>query len=119
MYDDFVTEADALGEMYDGLYREPWENYEPFEPYSDAEKRAYIRRQGVFSQIHKGKFVVVRTPDTNKRIVTRLYLVDRSITKRFWWSPYSIFAMIFNNKEEAERTANRYKYGNVKVFEIK
>lgn len=48
----------------------------------------------------------------------RMFLVDRRITKRFWWSPDSYYAMIFKKKEAAELQAKKYKYNNVRVKQI-
>lgn len=53
-----------------------------------------------------------------KKVVKVLYLVDRSKTKLYWWSPDAKYAMIFNSKEAAEAQAAKYKYGKFKVIKI-
>ena len=115
-FDFYDTEACHLSEIYDGA---EGRIYDDFEPYSTAEKRAYIAaKERRFKKEDIGKFVIVQTPQIRKATIKRLYLVDRSKTKRFWWSHDAIYAMVFNDKTAAEFQANKYKYNNAKVVEI-
>lgn len=41
-----------------------------------------------------------------------MYLVNRNITKRMWWSPSAFLAMVFESKSAAENQARKYKYNN-------
>ncbi len=114
-FDFYDTEACHLSEIYDGADG----YYDDFEPYSTAEKRAYIAaKERRFKKEDIGKFVVVQTPRKRNKVVKCLYLVDRSKTKRFWWSHDAIYAMVFNDKTAAEFQANKYKYNNAEVVEI-
>ena len=109
-----MTEAEALMDIYD----DP-NVYDPiFEPYTDYEKSEYIRRKSKrFNKCDVGKYVVTKYP-LFKKVVKVLYLVDRSKTKLYWWSPDAKYAMIFNSKEAAEAQAAKYKYGKFKVIKI-
>lgn len=109
---DYDTEAGHLAEIYDGC--------EIFEPYTDGEKRDYIRAKNC--RFHKqdiGKYVVAQVPRKNKSVVKLLYLVDRSRTKRFWWSHDAEYAMVFDKKSAAEIQASRYRFNRARVLEIK
>lgn len=115
-FDFWDTEAGHLTEIYDGA---EGRIYDDFEPYSTAEKRAYIAaKECRFKKEDIGKFVVVQIPRLRKKTVKRLYLVDRSKTKRFWWSHDAVYAMVFNNKSAAEFQAGKYKHNDIKVVEI-
>ena len=115
-FDFWDTEAGHLTEIYDGA---EGRIYDDFEPYSTAEKRAYIAaKECRFKKEDIGKFVVVQIPRLRKKTVKRLYLVDRSKTKRFWWSHDASYAMVFNNKSAAESQAGKYKHNDIKVVEI-
>lgn len=108
------TEAEHLSEIYDGC------EYGYFEPYSRAERADYIRaKNNRFAKSEIGKFVVAQTPRKNKGVVKLLYLVDRNISKRFWWSHDAMLAMIFDKREAAEFQARKYRYNKVRVMEIK
>ena len=112
---DYVSEAEALADIYDDY--SSWED--DFIPYSTPEKRAYCKAKSqCFSKSDIGKFVVVQTPRKNTKVVTTLYLVDRTKTKRYWWSHASRWAMVFEKKSAAEFQAKKYKYNNAKVKEI-
>lgn len=115
-FDFWDTEAGHLTEIYDGA---EGRIYDDFEPYSTAEKRAYIAaKERRFKKEDIGKFVIVQIPRLRKKTVKRLYLVDRSKTKRFWWSHDAVYAMVFNNKSAAEFQAGKYKHNDIKVVEI-
>lgn len=115
-FDFWDTEAGHLSEIYDDDERRCSDG---FEPYSTVERRAYIAaKERRFKKEDIGKFVVVQTPRKRNKVVKCLYLVDRSKTKRFWWSHDAIYAMVFNDKTTAEFQANKYKYNNAKVVEI-
>lgn len=114
MYDDWGTEAEHLAEIYDDF------SFGDFEPYSRAERADYVRaKNNRFTKSSIGKFVVAQTPRKNKGVVKLLYLVDRSLTKRFWWSHDALYAMVFDKKSAAEFQAKRYKFNNVRVMEVK
>lgn len=112
-FDFYDTEAAHLAECYDGD-----EAY--FEKYSTEDKRDYIaEKERRFKKRDIGKFVVVQTARRNRKVMCRLYLVNRNITRRFWWSHDAQYAMVLNEKTAAEFQAKKYKYNNVKVVEIK
>ena len=112
---DYCSEADALSEIYDD-----YSFMGDFEPYSTSEKADFIRAKNCrFMKSDIGKFVVAQTPRKNKSVVKLLYLVDRTRTKRFWWSHDALFAMVFERKEAAEFQAKRYKYNKARVLEVK
>ena len=111
MFDFDDTEAAHLSEIYDDCEIES-------RSYSLSERKDYISAKGrCFRDKDIGKYVVVQTP-RNKRVMSKMFLVDRKITKRFWWSPDSYYAMIFEKKEAAELQAKKYKYNNVRVKQI-
>jgi len=112
--EDYVTEAEALSDIYEGC-----ENEEDFEPYTDSEKRQFLAAKGRFTPRDKGKFVIVQSTRVNRKLISRLFLVDRNKTKRFWWSHDAQYAMLFIDRAAAEKTASRYKYNNAHVVEIK
>lgn len=102
-----------MAECYDG-------DEADFEEYSSEDKRDYIEeKERRFPKRDIGKFVIVQIARRNKKVMHRLYLVDRNITKCFWWSHDALYAMVFNDKTAAEFQAKKYKYNNVKVVEIK
>ena len=51
-------------------------------------------------------------------LLYNIYLVDRSKTKRFWWSHDAVYAMVFNDKSAAEFQAGKYKHNDIEVIEI-
>lgn len=109
---DDCSEAEYLADIYDY-------DFNNLDTYSSAEKQLYvIARSHCFSKKDIGKYVVVQNTRRNKNIVSKLYLVDRTKTKRMWWSPASIYAMIFEKKSAAEYQAKRYKYNKVRVKQI-
>lgn len=111
-----MTEAEALMDIYDdpAIY----DDDDIYRGYTDYEKSEYIRKKSKrFNKCDVGKYVVTKCPSF-KRVVNILYLVDRSKTKRFWWSPDAKYAMVFNSKEAAEERAAKYKYGKFKVIKI-
>lgn len=110
-----MTEAEALMDIYDdpAIYDD-----DIYRGYTDYEKSEYIRKKSKrFNKCDVGKYVVTKC-SSFKRVVNILYLVDRSKTKRFWWSPDAKYAMVFNSKEAAEERAAKYKYGKFKVIKI-
>lgn len=111
---EYETEAEHLSEIYDDC------ECGYFEPYSRAERADYIRaKNNRFAESCIGKFVVAQTPRKNKGVIKLLYLVDRNLTKRFWWSHDAIFAMVFDKREAAEIQARKYRYNKARVMEIK
>lgn len=110
-----MTEAEALMDIYDDSFV-----YDDiYRRYTDYEKSEYIRRKSKrFNKCYVGKYVVTKRPLFKKKIVNTLYLVDRSKTKLFWWSPDAKYAMVFNSKKAAEAQAAKYKYGEFKVIKI-
>ena len=106
------TEAAHLSEIYDGC-----ETYS--KPYSWSERRDYVNAKGkCFKKKDIGKYVIVQNSRRNRKVMSRMFLVGRGITKRFWWSPDSYYAMVFEKKEAAELQAKKYKYNNVRVIQI-
>lgn len=112
MFDFDDTEAAHLSEIYDDCEI-------CSEPYSASERRDYVDAKGrCFKDKDIGKYVIVQDSRRNKNVMPKMFLVDRKITKRFWWSPDSYYAMIFEKKEAAELQAKKYKYNNVRVKQI-
>lgn len=108
-YDD--TEAAHLSEIYDG--------YDVREPLTKEERADYVEAKSrCFQKSDIGKYVVVQTPRKNKSVVRRLYLVDRKVTKAFWWSPSAFHAMVFEKESAATIQAKKYKYNKAKVMQI-
>ena len=94
---DYISEAEALSEIYDGFESD-------FKPYSKSDRRDYVdAKSSTFPTSKVGKWVITQNPRRNKGVVNILYLVDRNLTKRFWWSPDSFYAMIFENESAARK----------------
>lgn len=109
---DDCSEVEYLADIYD-------DNFNNLDTYSLEEKQSYvIARSHCFSKEDIGKYVVVQNTRRNKNIVSKLYLVDRTKTKQMWWSPASIYAMIFEKKSAAEYQAKKYKYNKVRIKQI-
>ena len=109
---DDCSEAEYLADIYD-------DNFNNLDTYSLEEEQSYvIARSHCFSKEDIGKYVVVQNTRRNKNIVSKLYLVDRTKTKQMWWSPASIYAMIFEKKSAAECQAKKYKYNKVRIKQI-
>lgn len=109
---DNCSEAEYLADIYDY-------DFNNLDTYSLEEKQSYvIARSHCFSKEDIGKYVVVQNTRRNKNIVSKLYLVDRTKTKQMWWSPASIYAMIFEKKSAAEYQAKKYKYNKVRIKQI-
>lgn len=57
--------------------------------------------------------------DTYSSEEKQLYVIaNRTKTKQMWWSPASIYAMIFEKKSAAEYQAKKYKYNKVRIKQI-
>lgn len=87
--------------------------------YTPLEKKRYLDKKSYFKRDSIGKFVIVQSTRFNKQLMKKLYLVDRNITKKFWWSMDSSYAKLFDSRSAAESVANRYRYNNVHVVEVK
>jgi len=112
MFDYYDTEAAHLSEIYDDA-----EVY--FEPITIQDRADYVTAKSrCFEKKDIGKYVVVQNSRKNKKVMPFMYLVDRQITKRMWWSPDSYYAMIFEKESAAEYQAKKYKYNNVRVVKI-
>lgn len=108
---DYISEAEALSEIYDGC--------EVFEPYTKGERADYVQgKMRCFHESEVGKYVIVQNSRRNKKVMPTMYLVNRNITKRMWWSPSAFLAMVFESKSAAEYQARKYKYNNVRVKQI-
>ncbi|MBQ7280578.1 MAG: hypothetical protein IJR13_07655 [Bacteroidales bacterium] len=109
---DYISEAEALSEIYDGFESD-------FKPYSKSDRRDYVdAKSSTFPTSKVGKWVITQNPRRNKGVVNILYLVDRNLTKRFWWSPDSFYAMIFENESAARKQAAKYRFNKVSVRQI-
>lgn len=109
---DNGSEAEYLTDTYDY-------DFNDLDTYSLTEKQFYvIARSHCFSKKNVGKYVVVQNTRRNRNVVSKLYLVDRTKTKQMWWSPASIYAMVFEKKSAAEYQAKRYKYNKARVKQI-
>ena len=88
-------------------------------PLSENEIREYLRKKSFnFSPSDKGKFVIMQKP-RKRGLVTRLYLVNRNITKDFWWSNDAQYAMKFDSKDDAKQALSKLKYNNPEIIRIK
>lgn len=113
MFDFSDTEAYHQSEAYDGA-----EGY--FEPYTIDDRADYILAKGCrFKKEDVGKYVVIQNSRRNRKVMPTMYLVDRKITKNWWWSPDSLYAMVFDKKSSAEYQAKRYKYNKAMAIEIR
>lgn len=123
-----MSEAEHLSDLEDQGYS-PYYDYDPydywgegrryFEPYDDWDKAQYIAaKTNTFSKSDVGKWVIIQNSRRNKRIMPFMYLVDRSHTKRWWWSPDPLYAMIFDKRSAAEYQAKKYKYNKARVIKI-
>lgn len=109
---DYISEAEALSEIYDDCEV-------GFEPYSKSDRRDYIdAKSRAFKKSDIGKWVVTQKPKRKKGVVGTLYLVDRNLTKRFWWSPDSSYAMVFDKESAARIQAAKYKFNKASVRQI-
>ena len=109
---DYISEAEALSEIYDDVEG-------GFEPYSKSERRDYVdAKSRTFKKSDVGKFVVIQKPQRKRGVVSVLYLVDRRLTKRFWWSIDSFYAMVFENESAARIQASKYRYNKASVRQI-
>lgn len=110
--EDYISEAEALSEIYDDFGG-------VFEPYSKRDRRDYVdAKSRTFKKSDIGKWVVVQKPRRNKGVVGTLYLVDRNLTKRFWWSPDSFYAMVFEKESAARIQAAKYRFNKANVRQI-
>lgn len=106
------SEAEALSEIYDDC-----EVY--FEPYSTSERQDYVNAKSrTFKKSDIGKWVVTQQPRRKKNVVSILFLVDRNLTKRFWWSPDSSYAMVFEKESVAKIQASKYRFNKASVKQI-
>ena len=109
---DYISEAEALSEIYDGFEGK-------FEPYSKSDRCDYIdAKSRTFKKSDIGKWVVTQKPRRKKDVVSILYLVDRSLTKRFWWSPDSSYAMVFEKESAARIQAAKYRFNRASARQI-
>lgn len=109
---EYISEAEALSEIYDGFEGN-------FEPYSKSDRHDYIDAKSMtFKKSDIGKWVVVQKPRRKKGVVGTLYLVNRSLTKRFWWSPDSSYAMVFEKESAARIQAAKYRFNKASARQI-
>lgn len=109
---EYISEAEALSEIYDGFE-------DNFEPYSKSERHNYVdAKSRTFRKSDIGKWVVTQKPRSKKGVVSTLYLVDRSLTKRFWWSPDSSYAMVFEKESAARIQAAKYRFNKASTRRI-
>lgn len=109
---DYISEAEALSEIYDGFEG-------GFEPYSKSDRRDYVdAKSRTFKRSDVGKFVVIQKPRRNRCVVSNLFLVNRNLTKRFWWSPDSSYAMVFEKETAARTQAAKYRFNKASVKKI-
>ena len=110
--EDYISEAEALSEIYDGFEGS-------FELYSKSDRSDYVdAKSRTFKKSDIGKWVVTQKPRRKKDVVSTLYLVDRSLTKRFWWSPDSSYAMVFEKESAARIQAAKYRFNKAIARQI-
>ena len=110
--EDYISEAEALSEIYDGIEGK-------FEPYSKSDRHDYVDAKSMtFKKSGIGKWVVIQKPRRKKGVVSTLYLVNRSLTKRFWWSPDSSYAMVFEKESAARIQAAKYRFNKASAGQI-
>ena len=113
MFDFSDTEACYQSEAYDGVG-----GY--YEPLTISDRADYISAKGRrFRKNDVGKYVVIQNSRRNRKVMPTMYLVDRTITKSWWWSPDSKYAMVFDKKSSAEYQAKRYRFNKARAVEIK
>ena len=112
---EYCSEAEALSDIED-----TWGfDDDDFNIYTDKEKKEYIEFKAKrFKSSDINYYVIIQNPRINKRIIKHLYLVNRNITRAFWWSFDAKYAMIFKNKKAATNQAKKYKYNKVRVIKI-
>lgn len=109
---DYVSEAEALSEIYDGFEGN-------FGPYSKSDRCDYVdAKSRTFKKSDIGKWVVTQKPRYKKGIVSILYLADRNLTKRFWWTSDSSYAMVFEKESDARIQAAKYRFNKTSVKQI-
>lgn len=109
---DYISEAEALSEIYDDVEG-------GFEPYSKSDRRDYVdAKSKTFKKSDVGKFVVIQKTRRNRGVVSNLFLVNRNLTKRFWWSPDSSYAMVFEKETAARTQAAKYRFNKASVKKI-
>ena len=114
MFDFDDTEAAHLAES-----EECRAGYYDREPLTTIEKHWYVMaKTQCFDKSDVGKYVITQRSRRNSRVMPFMYLVDRTKTKRMWWSPDATFAMVFEKQSAAEYQARKYHYNNVKVKQI-
>lgn len=106
---EYISEAEALSEIYDGFEGK-------LEPYSKNDRRDYVdAKSRTFKKSDIGKWVVTQKPRRKKGVVSTLYLVNRKLTKRFWWSPNSSYAMVFEKESAARIQAAKYRFNKARA----
>ena len=106
---DYISEAEAQSEIYDGFEGN-------FEPYSKNDRCDYVdAKSKTFKKSDIGKWVVTQKPRYKKGVMSILYLVDRNLTKRFWWSPDAFYAMVFESESAARIQAAKYRFNKASV----
>ena len=109
---DYISEAEALSEIYDDFEGS-------FESYTKSERRDYIdAKSKTFKKSDIGKWVVTQKPRFKRGVVSTLYLVDRNLTKRFWWSSDSSYAMVFEKESAARIQAAKYRFNKASARQI-
>ena len=110
--EDYISEAEALSEIYDDFEGS-------FEPLTKSDRRDYVdAKSKTFRKSDIGKWVVIQKPRRNRDVVNVLYLVNRSLTKRFWWSPDASYALVFEKKSAAKTCAEKYSFNKANVKQI-
>lgn len=114
-FDFYDTEAYQQSAIYEGAeYRAEFYTFHKIE-----DRKDYINAKSrCFKKEDIGKYIIVQNSRHNKKVMPIMYLVDRHSTKRWWWSPDSHYAMIFDNKSSAERMLSKYKYNKVRCIKI-
>ena len=110
--EDYISEAEALSDIYDGFECS-------FESYTKSERRDYIdAKSRTFKKSDIGKWVVAQKPRFKRGVVSTLYLVNRNLTKRFWWSSDSSYAMVFEKESAARIQAAKYRFNKASARQI-
>lgn len=106
MNSDYVSEAEALSEIYDGCYI-------PHLDWMNNAKQHFTKHR--YGNTPKGKYFIVQNCRNG---CGSLMLVDRKKTKEFWWTHDCKIALKIT-KEEGQKIIANLHYNNVRLVSCK
>lgn len=81
----------------------------------DYDRLCRLRNMYGLRNVH-GKYVIVRQGTKPKKT---LYLQDRNISKKCFWTQYHENALVFDSEQAAQKIAKNLKYGDPYVRHMK